>query len=84
MDLELSPATTGKKNLSSDTYVKDNEDIANIEDFGTKVPVIIETLASNDGKVVSSIGSSNLAVRNKMWYYLYNLAIDYIIQYSRI
>ena len=40
--------TTGKKNLSSDTYVKDNEDIANIEDFGTKVPVIIETLENDE------------------------------------
>ena len=65
MDLELSPATTGKKNLSSDTYVKDNEDIANIEDFGTKVPVIIETLENDDGKIVSSIGSSNLVVRSQ-------------------
>ena len=57
--------TTGKKNLSSDTYVKDNEDIANIEDFGTKVPVIIETLENDDGKIVSSIGSSNLVVRSQ-------------------
>ena len=64
VDLCLSPAgAEGKKNLSSDTYVKDADgDIANMDDLATGIPMIIETLATDDGKMVSSIGSSNLAV----------------------
>ena len=62
VDLCLSPAgAVGKKNLSSETYVKEDDcDTANMEDFGLKIPIIIETLEIDDGKTVSSIGSSNL------------------------
>ena len=63
MDLCLSPAGAGaKKNLSSDTYVKDDTDIANMEDLEAKIPVIVETLVNEENKEVSSIASSNLAV----------------------
>ena len=62
VDLCLSPAgAVGKKNLSSETYVKEDDcDTANMEDFGLKIPIIIETLEMDNGKTVSSIGSSNL------------------------
>ena len=62
VDLCLSPAgAVGKKNLSSETYVKEDDyDTANLEDFGLKIPIIIETLEMDNGKTVSSIGSSNL------------------------
>ena len=60
VDLCLSPALAGaKKNLSSDTYVKDDSDIANMEDLEVKVPIIVETLVNDSGKLVSSIASSN-------------------------
>ena len=64
VDLCLSPAgAVGKKNLSSETYVKEDDcDTANMEDFGLKIPIIIETLEMDNGKTVSSIGCSNLAV----------------------
>ena len=64
VDLCLSPAgAVGKKNLSSETYVKEDDcDTANMEDFGLKIPIIIETLEMDNGKTVSSIGSSNLVV----------------------
>ena len=64
VDLCLSPAgAVGKNNLSSETYVKEDDcDTANMEDFGLKIPIIVETLEMDNGKTVSSIGSSNLAV----------------------
>ena len=63
VDLCLSPAgAVGKKNLSSETYVKEDDcDTANMEDFGLKIPIIIETLEMDNGKTVASIGSVSCA-----------------------
>ena len=81
VDLCLSPAgAVGKKNLSSETYVKEDDcDTANMEDFGLKIPIIIETLEMDNGKTVSSIGSSNLV--SSHWLYRSFYARKMRVQY---
>ena len=54
MDLCLSPAGA-KKNLSSDTYIKDDTDIANMEDLEAKIPVIVETLVNEEKDLEAKI-----------------------------